>query len=327
MTITRRRFNALAAASGLMPANVSDRANALAWPTHPVRLVVPFAAGGPTDVIARIVGERLSRGWGQQVLIENRPGGGTNIANEMVVRSEPDGHTVLMGGSSQATTRGLYRSLSYDPISDFAPVAFLCSYSFFMFVPDSLPVKSVSEFIAYGKANPGKLTLASPGTGSSPHLCGELFKHMAGLEMVHVPYRGAAPAMSDLIPGRVHLLFSGGATLDNARSGQVRVLGYTGAMRSAIAPEVPTIAEDGIPGFNVVSWYGLFVPAKTPPEIVSKMNGDVIAALADQSVQGRLAPLGYETRPDAPEQVGAFLRTDAELWSRVIKQAGLLPQD
>jgi len=327
LTITRRRFNALAAASGLMPAIVSDRANALAWPTHPVRLVVPFAAGGPTDVIARIVGERLSRGWGQQVLIENRPGGGTNIANEMVVRSEPDGHTVLMGGSSQATTRGLYRSLSYDPISDFAPVAFLCSYSFFMFVPDSLPVKSVSEFIAYGKANPGKLTLASPGTGSSPHLCGELFKHMAGLEMVHVPYRGAAPAMSDLIPGRVHLLFSGGATLDNARSGQVRVLGYTGAMRSAIAPEVPTIAEDGIPGFNVVSWYGLFVPAKTPPEIVSKMNGDVIAALADQSVQGRLAPLGYETRPDAPEQVGAFLRTDAELWSRVIKQAGLLPQD
>jgi len=327
LTITRRRFNALAAASGLMPAIVSDRANALAWPTHPVRLVVPFAAGGPTDVIARIVGERLSRGWGQQVLIENRPGGGTNIANEMVVRSEPDGHTVLMGGSSQATTRGLYRSLSYDPISDFAPVAFLCSYSFFMFVPDSLPVKSVSEFIAYGKANPGKLTLASPGTGSSPHLCGELFKHMAGLEMVHVPYRGAAPAMSDLIPGRVHLLFSGGATLDNARSGQVRVLGYTGAMRSAIAPEVPTIAEDGIPGFNVVSWYGLFVPAKTPPEIVLKMHGDVIAALADQSVQGRLAPLGYETRPDAPEQVGAFLRTDAELWSRVIKQAGLLPQD
>ena len=327
MTITRRRFNALAAASGLMPAIVSDRANALAWPTHPVRLIVPFAAGGPTDVIARIVGERLSRGWGQQVLIENRPGGGTNIANEMVVRSEPDGHTVLMGGSSQATTRGLYRSLSYDPISDFAPVAFLCSYSFFMFVPDSLPVKSVSEFIAYGKANPGKLTLASPGTGSSPHLCGELFKHMAGLEMVHVPYRGAAPAMSDLSPGRVHLLFSGGATLDNARSGQVRVLGYTGAMRSAIAPEVPTIAEDGIPGFNVVSWYGLFVPAKTPPEIVLKMNGDVIAALADQSVQGRLAPLGYETRPDAPEQVGAFLRTDAELWSRVIKQAGLLPQD
>ena len=150
---------------------------------------------------------------------------------------------------------------------------------------------------------------------------------MAGLDMVHVPYRGAAPAMNDLIPGRVHLLFSGGATLDNARSGQVQVLGYTGAKRSAIAPEVPTIAEDGIPGFNVVSWYGFFVPVKTPTEIIVKMNTDVIAALADPSVQGRLAPLGYESRPDAPEQVGAFLKADAELWGRVIKEAGIAPQE
>jgi tripartite-type tricarboxylate transporter receptor subunit TctC len=222
-------------------------------------------------VVARIVGERFSKGWGQQVLIENRPGGGTNM---MVIHSEPDGHTVLMGGSSQVTTRGLYRSLSYDPISDFAAVAF-CTHSFFMFVPNSLPATSVSEFIAYAKANNGKLTLASPGTGSSPHLCGELFKRMAGLDMIHVPYRGAAQAMNDLIPGRVHLLFAGGASLDTARSGQVKVLGYTGATRSPIAPEVPTIAEDGIPGFNVVSWYGLFVPAKTPTAIILKMNADV----------------------------------------------------
>jgi tripartite-type tricarboxylate transporter receptor subunit TctC len=260
-------------------------------------------------------------------LIENRPGGGTNIANEAVVRSEPDGHTVLLGGSSQVTTRGLYRSLSYDPISDFAAVAFICTHSFFMFVPNSLPVKSVSEFIAYAKANSGKLTLASPGTGSSPHLCGELFKRMAGLEMIHVPYRGAAQAMNDLIPGRVHLLFAGGAALDAARSGQVRVLGFTGANRSAIAPEVPTIAEDGIPGFSVVSWYGFFVPVKTPTEIIVKMNADVIAALEDPSVRGRLATLGYETRYDAPEQVGAFLKADTELWSRVIKEAGIAPQD
>jgi tripartite-type tricarboxylate transporter receptor subunit TctC len=323
--ITRRRFNAIASASLFMPSIAPNRARAQAWPTRPVRLIVPFAAGGPTDVIARIVGERLSKSWGQQVLIENRPGGGTNIANEMVVRSEPDGHTVLMGGSSQATTRGLYRSLSYDPISDFAPAAFICSYSFFMFVPNSLPVKSVSGFIAYAKANKGKLTLASPGTGSTPHLCGELFKHMAGLDMVHVPYRGAAPAMNDLIPGRVHLLFSGGATLDNARSGQVQVLGYTGANRAMIAPEVPTIAEDGVPGFNVVSWYGFFVPVKTPTEIIPKMNTDIIAALADPSVQGRLAPLGYESRPEAPEQVGAFLRAEAKMWSRVIKEAGIDP--
>jgi len=327
LIITRRHFNALTATAVFLPSFVANRANGLAWPTRPVHIVVPFAPGGPTDVIARIVGEQLSKGWRQQVLIENRPGAGTNIANEMVVHSEPDGHTVLMGGSSQATARGLYRSLSFDPITDFAPVAFICIYSFFMFVPNSLPVKSVSEFIAYAKANKGKLTLASPGTGSSPHLCGELFKHMAGLDMVHVPYRGAAPAMNDLIPGRVHLLFSGGATLDNARSGQVRVLGYTGAKRSAIAPEVPTIAEDGIPGFNVVSRYGFFVPVKTPTEIIVKMNTDVIAALADTSVQGRLTPLGYESRPDAPEQVGAFLKADAELWERVIKEAGIAPQE
>jgi tripartite-type tricarboxylate transporter receptor subunit TctC len=325
--VTRRHFNALAATSVFMPSFVANPASALAWPTRPVHIVVPFAAGGPTDVIARIVGEQLSKGWGQQVLIENRPGGGTNIANEVVVHSEPDGHTVLMGGSSQATARGLYHSLSYDPITDFAPVAFICSYSFFMFVPNSLPVKSVREFIAYAKANKGRLALASPGTGSSPHLCGELFKHMAGLDMVHVPYRGAAPAMNDLIPGRVHLLFSGGATLENARSGQVQVLGYTGAKRSAIAPDVPTIAEDGVPDFNVVSWYGFFVPVKTPTEIIAKMNSDVIAALADPSVHGRLAPLGYESRPDAPEQVGAFLKADAELWDRVIKEAGIAPQN
>jgi tripartite-type tricarboxylate transporter receptor subunit TctC len=324
--ITRRYFNAMAAASAFVPSIAAGRAKAQTWPTRAVHIVVPFAAGGPTDVIARIVGERLSKSWGQQVLIENRPGGGTNIANEVVVRSEPDGHTVLMGGSSQATTRGLYRSLSYDPIGDFAPVAFICSYSFFMFVPNSLPVKSVSEFIAYGKANKGKLILASPGTGSSPHLCGELFKHMAGLDMVHAPYRGAAPAMNDLIPGRVHLLFSGGATLDNARSGQVQVLGYTGAKRAAIAPEVPTIAESGVPGFDVVSWYGFFVPAKTPIEIIRKMNADTIAALADPSVHGRLAPLGYESRPDAPEKVGVFLKAEAEMWSRVIKEAGIPPQ-
>jgi tripartite-type tricarboxylate transporter receptor subunit TctC len=325
--ITRRRFTATASAALLAPGVLAARARAAAWPTRAVRLIVPFAAGGPTDLIARIVGERLSKSWGQQVLIENRPGGGGNIAIEAVVRSEPDGHTVLMGGSLQATMRALYRSLSYDPIRELAPVAFLCGYSFFMFVPNSLPVKSVREFVGYAKANPGRLTLASPGTGSSPHLCGELFKHMAGIEMVHVPYRGAAPAMNDLIPGRVHLLFSGGATLDNARSGQVQALGYTGAKRAAIAPDIPTIAEDGVPGFDVVSWYGFFVPARTPGEIIAKMNADTIAALADPNVEGRLRPLGYESKPDTPDEVGAFLESEVELWARVVKEAGITPLD
>lgn len=326
MMITRRRFNAAAAASVFAPGLALRSARAEAWPAHPVRLIVPFAAGGPTDTVARIVAERLSRTWGQQMVIENRTGAGTNIANELVAHSDPDGYTVLLGGSSQATAAGLYRSLKYDPIADFAPVAFICSFSFFMFVPNSLPVKSVKEFIAYGKANPGKLILASPGTGSSPHLCGELFKHMAGLEMVHAPYRGAAPAMNDLVPGRVHLLFSGGATLENAKSGRIQVLGYTGAKRSAIAPDVPTLAEAGVPGFDVVSWYGLFVPAKTPDDIVRKMNADTIAACADPGVLARLTPLGYETKPDTPEQVGTFLKQEVDMWGRVIKAAGIPPQ-
>ncbi|WP_068027861.1 Bug family tripartite tricarboxylate transporter substrate binding protein [Rhodoplanes sp. Z2-YC6860] len=325
--ITRRRFTALTAASAFSPGIAMGPARAQAWPPRPVRLIVPFAAGGPTDTIARVVAERLSRVWGQQMLIENRPGGGGNIANEMVARSEPDGCTVLMGGSSLATSSGLYRSLSYDPINDFAPVAFLCSYSFFMFVPNTVPAKSVKEFIAYAKENKGKLTMASPGAGSSPHLCGELFKHRAGLDMIHVPYRGAGPAMNDLIPGRVHLLFSGGATLENARSGQVQALGYTGAKRAAIAPQIPTIAEDAIPGFEVVGWYALFAPVKTPAEIVKKLHADTVTACADASVVGRFAPLGYETRADTPDQLGAFLRSESVMWTRVIKDAGIAPQD
>jgi tripartite-type tricarboxylate transporter receptor subunit TctC len=232
-----------------------------------------------------------------------------------------------MGGSGQATVAGLYRSLSYDPVNDFAPVAFLCSYSFFMFVPNTVPATSVKEFIAYAKENKGKLTMASPGAGSSPHLCAELFKHMARIDMIHVPYRGAAPAMNDLIPGRVHLLFSGGATLPSAKAGQVRVLGYTGAKRAVIAPEIPTIAEAGIPGFDVVSWYALMVPVKTPAEIVKKMHDDTVAACADASVQSRFTPLGYETRSDTPDQIGAFLRSEVVTWSRVIKDAGIAPQD
>jgi tripartite-type tricarboxylate transporter receptor subunit TctC len=325
--ITRRRFTALAAASAFSPSIAVGPVRAQAWPPRPVRLVVPFAAGGPTDTIGRVVAERLSKTWGQQMLIENRPGGGGNIANEMVARSEPDGCTVLMGGSSQATAAGLYRSLNYDPVNDFAPVAFICSYSFFMFVPNTVPARSVKEFIAYAKENKGKLTMASPGAGSSPHLCGELFKHKAGLDMIHVPYRGAGPAMNDLIPGRVHLLFSGGATLENARSGQVQALGYTGAKRAAIAPEIPTIAEDGIPGFDVVSWYAFFVPAKTPAAIVTKMHADTVAACADASVVGRFTPLGYETRADTPDQVGAFLKSEVAMWSSVIKDAGIAQLD
>ena len=319
--ISRRRFSALATASALLPGIATRSALAQSWPDRPVRFIVPFAAGGPTDAIARIVGERLSRIWNQQVVIENRGGAGGNIAFETAARSDPDGYTMLMGGLSQAVNRSLYRSLSYDTIADFAPVSFICSFSFFMFVPNTVPVTSAKEFIAFAKQN--RLTLASPGTGSSPHLCGELFKSMAGIEMTHVPYRGAGPAMNDLIPGRVHLLFSGGATLETARAGKVRVLGYTGASRTKIAPEVPTVAESGVPGFEVISWYGIFVPAHTPPDIVTKMNADAVTALADPAVTGRLDQLGYTVASSTPAELGALLRSEIDKWSRVIKDAGI----
>jgi tripartite-type tricarboxylate transporter receptor subunit TctC len=325
--LTRRRLLALSAGSALT-ASLSGRAalaqmQSLDWPNRVVRFIVPFAAGGPTDIVARIVAEQLAKIWGQQVVIENRGGAGTNIGNEMVARSDPDGYTVLFATASLAVNRSLYRSLSYDPIADFAAVSLVSRFSLFMFVPNSLPAKSVMEFVAYAKAHPGKLTLASPGTGSTPHLAGELLKQMAGIEMTHVPYRGASPALNDLIPGRVDCYFGSGALLENVRSGQVRGLAVTGAKRDPVAPELPTMAEAGVPGYEVSSWHGLFVPAKTPPEIVSKMSVDTVAALADPMVKGKLEQAGYMVVGSSPGELQTLLNSEIEKWSAVIKTAGI----
>ena len=321
--ITRRRLIAACAASAFAPDLVVRPAQAQAWPNRPVRLVVPIAAGGPTDVVARIVAEQLSKIWNQQVVVENRGGAGTNIGNEMVARADPDGYTVLYATSSLAVNRSLYRSLSYDAIADFAPVTHVSRFSLFMFVPNSSPAKSVRDFIAFAKANRGKVTLASPGTGSAPHLAGELFKRMAGIEMIHVPYRGAAPALNDLIPGRVDLYFGSGALLENMRSGQVRGLAVTGAKRDPAAPELPTIAEAGIPGYEVSSWHGLFVPAMTPAHIVKKMNADTIAVLADPAVKGKLEQGGYTAVGSSPEALATLLKSEIDKWISVIKEAGI----
>jgi len=229
-------------------------AQAQAWPAHFVRLIVPIAPGGPTDLIARLIAEPLSKTWGQLVVVENRPGAGGNLAAEMVARSEPDGYTVLFATSSLAVNRSLYRSLGYDAITDFAPITQLTRFPLFMFVPNSSPVKSVRELVALAKADPGKLTLASPGTGTTPHLTGELFKRIAGIEMTHVPYRGAGPVLNDLIPGRVDVYFASGALLENVRAGQIRALAVTGSRREPAAAELPTIAEAGVPGFEAFSW-------------------------------------------------------------------------
>ena len=325
--LTRRRLIALSTGSAVA-LSLSGRAawaqmQSLDWPNRVVRFIVPFAAGGPTDIVARVVTEQLSKIWGQQAVIENRGGAGTNIGNEMVARSDPDGYTVLFATASLAVNRSLYRSLSYDPIADFAAVSLVSRFSLFMFVPNSLPTKSVMEFVAYAKAYPGKLTLASPGTGSTPHLAGELLKQMAGIEMTHVPYRGASPALNDLIPGRVDCYFGSGALLENMRSGQLRGLAVTGTKRDPVAPELPTIAEAGVPGYEVTSWHGLFVPARTPPEIVRKISVDTIAALADPVVKSKLEQAGYMVVGSSPDELQTVLKSEIDKWSAVIKRIGI----
>jgi tripartite-type tricarboxylate transporter receptor subunit TctC len=323
--LTRRRFIASSAASTLAPSLFAGaaRAQSGSWPNRPVRLIVPLAAGGPTDTVARVVADQLSKMWGQQVVIENKPGGGTNVGNEFVARAEPDGYTALYGTSSLATVAGLYRSLAYDPAVDLAPVSLVAKFPFFMFVPNSSPAGSVKDFIADVKAHPGKRIMGSPGTGSAPHLTEELFLQMADIKMTHVPYHGAAPAFIDLIPGRIDCYFGSGELLTYSRSGQVRALGTTSAERSAAEPELPTIAEAGVPGYQVDSWQGVFVPAKTPPEIVSKMSTDITTALAVPAIKDQLARTAYAAQGSSPDALRKWLEADTAKWSAVIKRADI----
>jgi tripartite-type tricarboxylate transporter receptor subunit TctC len=319
---TRRRFIAVSTAAMCAPYVLARTARGDTWPNRPVHLVVPIAAGGPTDTNARLVADKLSKIWGQQVVVDNKGGAGTNIGNEFVARSDPDGYTLLYGTSSLSSIGALYRTLSYSPTKDLAPVALLSKFPFFMFVPNSSPAKTVAEFIAYTKANPGKLIMASPGTGSGPHLAEVLFMQMAHIQMTHAPYRGAAPAFIDLIPGRVHCYFGSGELLTYSRSGQVRVLGSSGDKRSAAAPNVPTIGET-VPGYAVESWQGIFAPAKTPPQIVNKMNAGIVKALGDQTIIKKFTQTAYDVTPSSPEQLGKFLTEDTAKWGAIIKSAGL----
>jgi tripartite-type tricarboxylate transporter receptor subunit TctC len=284
---------------------------------------VPVAAGGPTDIVARMLGENLSKIWGQQVVVENKPGAGTNIGNEYVARSDPDGYTILFGTASLAVNTSLYRSLSYDPIADFAPVSLVTELAYFVFVPNSSPAHSIKELIEYAKSRPGKLTIASPGTGSAPFLAEMLFLQMAGIEMTHVPYRGASPAFADLIPGRIDCYFGSGTLLSYARSGQVRVLASTGAKREAAAPDVPTVAEAAVPGYEVTAWQALFVPAKTPPDIVRKISADTNKALADPATKDKLAQSGYLAEGSSPAALEKLLKAEISRWSHVIKSVGI----
>ena len=329
--ISRRRLMQMAAASGFAPSTLAlgvfghaAQAQTQTWPSRFVRLIVPYPPGGGADTIARLIAARLSEMWGQQVLIENRGGAGGNLAAEATARSAPDGYTMFLAGDFQATNIHLTPKLNYDPIADFMPVTLVVHYPIVMVVPNSSPARSIREFIAHAKANPGKVSFASPGHGTAPHLAAELFKRTAGLDLVHVPYRGAAPAIQDLIPGRIDSFFNNVAPIvPLMQQGQVRALALTSAKRAPAVPDLPTVAESGLPGFDVAGWYAFFVPAKTPSEIVRKMHADTAAVLAEAPIKRRLEELGLLVVGSTPEELGKFHKSEMDKWGPVIKDAGI----
>jgi tripartite-type tricarboxylate transporter receptor subunit TctC len=303
---------------------ISTLASGQGFPSKPLRLIVPAAAGGTVDILARALSTPLSEGLGQPVLVENRPGAGTNIGMEAVVRSDPDGHTVLVGGVPVATNRVMYPKLSFDPARDLAPVTLLVTSGNVLVVHPSLPVRSVKELIAYAKQRPGELNFGSPATGSTPHLAGELFNHLAGVKLVHVPYKGAAPALNDLIGGRLQLSFDNiPPALPHIRAGRLRALAVTSAARQADLPDLPTIAEAGLPGFEVSAWFGLLVPAATPAATVKRLEAETAKALAMPTVRERLTQLGFHVDGRGADAYRTFIRAEAERWTPVIRSLGI----
>jgi tripartite-type tricarboxylate transporter receptor subunit TctC len=302
-------------------------ARAQGWPNRFVRLIVPYPAGGGADAIARIVSAKLTEMWGQQITIENKGGAGGNIAADAAAKATPDGYTMFLSGEFLGTNPHVYPKLSYDPVADLQPVSSIVQYPTIVAIPNNSPAKTVQEFIAFAKANPGR-TFGTPGHGTGPHLAGELFKRLAGIELQHVPYRGAAPGLNDLIPGRIDSFFNNFApVVPLMNQGQVRGLAVTTAKRSAAAPDVPTIAESGLPGFDVPGWYAIFVPAKTPNEIVTKMNADINTALADPGIKGRLEALGLFVGGSTPDALGTYLKAEIAKWGPIIKEAGISIKD
>ena len=323
MRVPRRRFLQLLAATGFAAPTLARRAWALDYPTRPVKVIIGFAPGGPADILARVLGQYLSERLGQPFVIENRPGAGTTIATEAVVRSAPDGYTLLWTTSADEINAALYRKLNYNFIRDIAPVASIDLLPLVMEVNPAFPARSVPEFIAYAKANPGKINFASGGVGSSQHVAGELFDFMTGIKMVHVPYRGAALAVNDLLAGQVQVTFSPiPLSLGYIRAGKLRALAVTSAARSQALPEVPTVGEF-VPGYEAVAIDGLGAPAGTPQEIISTLNQAVNAALADPQIKARLASLGSVPNPMSPAAFAKFIASETDKWAKVVKFANI----
>ncbi len=293
------------------------------FPTKPLRLIVPFAAGGTVDVLGRIVGQKMSEGLGQPVVVENRTGAGGNIGGDAVAKATPDGTTMLLAPTGLMTINPtIYQAMPFDPAKDLAPVSLLAVVPNLMVVPPSLPPQTVKAFIAYSRERPGKVFFASPGNGTGIHLSGELFKVMAGVDMVHTPYRGSAPALNDLMAGQVQVMFDNmPSALPLAQGGKLRALAVTTATRAKALPDVPTLAEAGLPGYETSAWFGILVPARTPPDVIQILNREIVRALGAADVQQRLAELGAEAAPMAPAQFAGFIASETTKWSKLARDA------
>ena len=322
MKLPRRAFLHLAACAAALPA-VARGASAQSYPARPVRIIVAFPAGGPTDIAARLLGQWLSMRLGQEFIVENRSGASGNIGTDAVVRSAPDGYMLLMAVSPNTINATLYRKLSYDFLRDVVPVANVAEFPLVMEVSLSFPVKTVPEFIAYAKANPGKITYASAGIGTPDHVAGELFKLMAGVDMLHVPYRGGAPALVDLIAGQVQARFDPlASSVEYIKAGSLRPLAVTTATRSDALPDLPVVA-DFLPGFEASFWCGVGAPKNTPVPIIDTLNREINAGLADPRIKTRFAELGGRVLPGSPADFGKFLAEDTDKWAKVVRFAGI----
>ncbi|MGE5093919.1 MAG: Bug family tripartite tricarboxylate transporter substrate binding protein [Betaproteobacteria bacterium] len=319
---TRRNFLLALAAAGALA--VALPASAQTYPSKPIHFVVPYPAGGPLDTVARLLGSKVSESVRQPVIVENKPGAGGNIGADSVAKSAPDGYTILMGAvATHAINPTLYASIPYDAVRDFIPITQVASTPNVLVVNPAIPANNVREFIAYAKANPGKLNFGSGSTGSAGHLAGELFDTMAGVKMVHVPYKGAGPAMQDLIGGQIQLMFDNlASSLGQIKAGRVKPLAVTTAKRSALAPDLPTISESGLPGFDISTWFGIFVPAKTPQPVVDRLYAEFTRALALPEVREAMLKLGAEPVGNKPEEFAAYIRSEADKYAKLIKASG-----
>jgi len=303
---------------------VSMLAAAQAWPSKPIKYIVPFAPGGTTDILGRTIADKLSIALGQPVVIENKPGAGGGLGAEFVAKAAPDGYTIMGGTiSTHAINASLYKDLPYDPVKNFVPITLIARVPNMLVINPNVPAKNVQELVALLKANPGKYTFASSGNGTSQHLSGELFKIQAGVDMQHIPYKGSPPALQDVMGGQVTMTFDNITTAwPLAKDGKLRAVAVTTAKRSSIAPEVPTLAEAGLPGYEIGSWQGVFAPAGTPPEIVKRLNAEIVKIINSPDVQQRLSTLGAEPAPNTPEEFAAMVKLEVVKWADVVKKSG-----